>query len=245
MKRLIIGLMAWAVALGAFGKSYRLEGSVGGQYPIIIELEEHDDGLFSGRYAYKLTLKKNGEGECSWLDINPSYENPYSAWDVRDCTPNLVETWRNVKFSDRKHLSATMKNNRGKTYTISANVVSTPSANASLTPYFKSHIGECVEDFGMWRQQQVFKRLDKLMPNGNYDLMRSFYQVQTPIEYTGGMFWASGFKAHQCCDPAVLWAYDSTANAFYVWVRKDDQNYWWSETGQIPPKFQQLVSENF
>lgn len=83
------------------------------------------------------------------------------------------------------------------------------------------------------------------MPNGNFDLMRSYYQTQTPIEYTNGMFWASGFKAHQCCDPAVVWAYDGRNNSFYVWIRKDGRDYWWSESGSIPYEFRELVNEKF
>ncbi len=233
------------VAFSVFSRTYRLEGTIGAEYPIVVDLEEHDDGLFSGRYAYQTTLQKNGEGECSWLQINPSYENPATEWTVRDCTPDVVETWCNVNFSDRKHLTATMKNNQGKTYNVSANIVATPSATTSLSSLFKQHIGDYTSDFDMFRNPQVYNRLDKLMPNGNYDLMRSFYQVQTPIEYTGGMFWASGFMVHQCCDPAVLWAYDSDTNTFYVWVRKDDRDYWWSETGSVPYKFRELVNTKF
>lgn len=83
------------------------------------------------------------------------------------------------------------------------------------------------------------------MPHGNFDLMYSFYETQTPIEYIGGMFWASGFKAHQCCNPAVLWAYDSYTNAFYVWVRYEGKDYWWSESGELPYKFRELVNSKF
>lgn len=51
--------------------------------------------------------------------------------------------------------------------------------------------------------------------------------------------------AHQCCDPATVWAYDTYSNSFYVWIRKDDRDYWWSESGDIPIKFREIVSERF
>lgn len=225
-------------------QAYKLEGTIGGKYPIVVELEEYDDGFISGRYAYKSTLEKNGEGECSWLSINPSYENPTGQWDIRDCKPEHVETWKNVRFNGNT-LTAKMTNIRGKSYTVSASVVATPSAIADLTSYFKQHIGDYVYDFDMFHNQEINRRLDKLMPNGNFDLMQSYYQTQTPIEYTEGMFWASGFMAHQCCYPAVVWSYDSNCNSFYVWIRKNGQDYWWSESGTIPYKFRELVNEKY
>ena len=75
--------------------------------------------------------------------------------------------------------------------------------------------------------------------------MTSIYQVQGGIEYTKAMYWGSGFVAHECCDPATVWAYDSDNDSFYVWIRKDGQDYWWSESGNIPFKFQELVRSRF
>lgn len=245
MKRIAFIVTFAVISLLAAAKSYKLEGMIGGKYPIVIELEEEGDGLFSGRYAYKSTLRKKGQGECSWLDINPGYENPLTQWTVCDCQANPIETWSNVRFTGRKRLTATMKNVKGKTYAVVANVVSTPSPSASLTPLFKQYLGENVWECGLFRNQQVFSRLDKLMPDGGFDLMRSIYQTQTPIEYTKGMFWSSGFKAHECCDPAVVWAYDSYNNAFYVWIRRGDRDYYWSETGYIPYNFSELVEATF
>ncbi len=123
MKKHIYTLLIVFLPLLAVAKTYKLEGTVGGKYPIVIELEQHEDGLFSGRYAYKATLQKKGKGACSWFDINPSYEKPATQWTVRDCTPDVVETWYMVNFNDRKHLTATIKNSRGQTFVVSANVI--------------------------------------------------------------------------------------------------------------------------
>ena len=60
---LILGQSAVSAAV------YKLEGMVGGKYAIVIELEEHEDGFISGRYAYKSTLRKNGdESICLQVD---------------------------------------------------------------------------------------------------------------------------------------------------------------------------------
>ncbi len=241
MRNIVIFLLL-AVAPGiASAKTYKLEGAVGGLYPVVIELEE-SDGRFFGRYAYLSTLAKSGDIDCSWLQIIPSYEQPASQWDVRDCKLNPVETWYNVTFSDGQHLSARMKNVKGKTYEIKAKVTSSSNLSPSMTDHFKSHLGEYPSEFHMFSDPSIQDRWEEMMGRENFDYVVSIYQSQSPIEYSQRMFHSAGFVARQCCDPAVAWAYDTDADAFYVWVRKDDKEYWWSKTGQIPLKFREIVA---
>lgn len=229
----------------SFGQMvYKLEGKIGGQYPIVIELEEHKDGVVSGWYAYTSTLRKNGDNVCSWLLINPSYEAPETQWTIRDCKTNVVETWGDVRF-DGKRLSARMKNTRGKSYDVVATATQHASVDASLTAYYKQHIGEMVYNFDMFNYLPIKFRLINCMGIGNYFALKNIYQTQGDIEYSKGMFYGSGFMAHQCCDPATVWAYDTYSNTFYVWIRKDDRDYWWSESGDISIKFREIVSERF
>lgn len=117
--------------------------------------------------------------------------------------------------------------------------------NGSLTSYFKEHIGQMVCDFDMFNDLRVKTRLINLMGDDCYFALKEIYQTQVDIEYTDGMFWSFGFMAHQCCDPATVWAYDTFVNDFYIWIRKDGEEYWWSESGNIPFKFRELVSEKF
>lgn len=245
MRKFLTTVLVAFMAIGSFAKTYKLEGTVGGQYPIVIELEEFEDGLFSGRYAYKSTLRKNGNVKCSWLDINPSYENPTSKWDIRDCKAEPVETWYNVKFTGGKRLTCKMKNSKGKVYDIVATVTTSSAISPSMISHFKSHIGDSASDFGMFSDPSIAGRLEDMMGANNFNYMTSIYQVQGGIEYTKAMYWGSGFVAHECCDPATVWAYDSDNDSFYVWIRKDGKDYWWSESGNIPFKFQELVSSRF
>lgn len=237
-------VLALFVPEDLFANAYKLEGTIGGQYPVIIELEEFEDGLFSGWYAYKSTLRESGDNDCSWLMINPSYEAPDTQWTIRDCKPEPVETWYDVSF-DGKRLSARMKNARVKSYDVAATVTQRASMDALLTAYYKQHIGEMVSDFDMFNYLPIKFRLINLMELQAYFALKEIYQTQGDIEYGRGMFSGSGFMAHQCCDPAAVWAYDTDNNSFYVWIRKDDRDYWWSESGNIPIKFREIVSERF
>lgn len=223
---------------------YKLEGNIGGQYPVVIELEEFEEGLFSGQYAYASTLRKSGDNACSWLMINPSYEAPTTQWTIRDCKLDNVETWYDVRF-DGKRLSARMKNVQGRSYDVAATVTKQASVDAPLTSYYKQHIGEMVCDFDMFNYLPIKFRLINLMGFEPYFALKEIYQTQGDIEYTKGMYCGSGFMAHQCCDPATVWAYDTANNSFYVWIRNDGKDYWWSETGNIPIKFREIVSERF
>lgn len=231
--------------LSAVAKTYQLEGMIGGKYSIVIELEEFDQGLFSGRYAYLSTLRKNGDIGCSWLSINPSHDSPYSEWVVKDCKLDWAETWYNVRFCDRKHLTARMKNAKGKYYDVVATVKDESSVGAPLNAYFKQHIGDMVCDFDMFNDHRVKSRLIDFMGVEPYSALKNIYQTQGDIEYSKGMYWGSGFMVHQCCDPATVWAYDTGNNSFYVWIRIDGKDYWWSESGNIPYEFRELVDSAF
>lgn len=223
---------------------YKLDGKIGGKYPVAIGLEEFDEGLFSGWYSYRSTHKRSGDKVCSWLQINPSYEYPATQWDIRDCKPNLVETWSDVRF-DGKRLSARMKNTLGKSYDVVATVTQQVPMDPSLTPYYKQLIGEMVCDFDMFNYLPVKFRLIDCMGIENYFALKEIYQTQGDIQYSKSIFWGSGYMAHQYCDPATVWAYDTDNNSFYVWIRQDGQDYWWSESGNIPIKFREIVGETF
>lgn len=79
----------------------------------------------------------------------------------------------------------------------------------------------------------------------DYAALKEIYQTQGDMEYSKGMFCGSGYMAYQCCDPATVWAYDTYNNAFYVWIRQDGRDRWWSETGSVPIKFREIVTERF
>lgn len=224
---------------------YKLNGTIGGKYIVVIELEEHEDNYISGRYAYTSTLRKNGDVECSWLSINPSYNNPETQWTIRDCKSDVEEEWFNVNFIDYKHLTARMKNNNRKSYDISATVVETRSNIERLDSYLKMHIGEYAFEFRMFDNPKIKTRLTKLLGAKNFLFFKSIYEVTISLEYNAGMVWASGFKAHQCCDPATLWAYNTHSDSFFIWIRVDERDYWWSESGIIPVEFRALVDLRF
>lgn len=245
MVRKIVGILLLFIPLAAFARTYKLEGKVGDKYAIVIELEETQNGFYSGKYAYSSTLRKNGNAACSWLYIEPDRESPYYEWVVRDCNGKIVEIWRDINFRDHKYLTARMSNTQGKTYDISARAVGQSSVNEPLNSFFKQHIGEYASEFDMFEDGRVKSRLKNLLGLSDFRDLKEIYQVQTPLEYHNRMYWGSGFMAHLCCDPAAIWAYDTSANAFYIWIRKDGRDHWWSETGKVPLEFKELVSDNF
>lgn len=238
-------MLALIVPTSVFARVYSLEGTVGGVYPIVIELDEFAADLYSGWYAYKKTLKERGDTECTWLQLNPSHDDPMKSWIVRDCELNNVEVWYNVDFSDGKHLTASLKNKRGKVFKVTATVKNQASLEAALTPYFRSHAGKMVCDISMFSYLPIKFRLINMMGIENYFVMRRIYQTQGDIEYRKRMYCGSGYMAHQCCDPAVVWAYDTDNDSFYVWMLQDGVYNWWSESGNIPIKFREIVDETF
>lgn len=229
----------------ALAKTYKMDGVIGGKYPIVIEIEEDDEGFYFGRYAYKSTLQKYGSVDCSWLDIMPGFEGQRPIWYIRDCNLNNVETWYDIRFNDGKHFTAKMKNVKGNVYDIVASVTEATRNSPSMASYFKEHIGDSPYDFRMFFDPSIQRRFENMMGEDSFNYMVYIYQTQGGIEYRKGMYYGTAFKAHECCDPATVWAYDVNEDVFYVWIRKDSRDYWWSESGNIPIKFQELVSDNF
>lgn len=225
--------------------TFNLEGMIGAKYPIVVELEQLYDGSFEGRYAYLTTLRNSGDVPCSWLSITPNPKAPYSEWFVRDCNGKVVEKWRNINFESHQILTANMTNIRGISYEVSATLSEKSSDMRSLDTYFRQHLGEYAYEFNLFDNDKIKIRLVNVMGLVNFNNLKHIYETEFPIEYQKGMYWVSGFKAHQCCDPAAVLAYDSHSNSFYVWIRKDDNNYWWSESGEIPFKFRELVNMTF
>lgn len=230
------------ITISLSAQNYKLEGKIGSKYSIVVELHDLGDGLFSGRYAYNTTLKRDGNVDCSWLKISPSKDSPMTEWVVTDCKGNQVEVWYNIRFIGQTHLSARMINVKGRSYDVEADVKGSSNQSEALDSYFKQHIGQYVSEFDMFNDQRVKSRLQKMMGASNFELLKKIYEVEVPIEYHNGMFWAKGFMAHQCCDPITVWAYDTYTNSFYVWILKDDKEYWWSESERDPFKFRTFIN---
>lgn len=135
-KTIRLFVIAALVLLSNFASAqtvYKLEGKIGGRYPVVIELKNSGDGLYSGRYAYKSTLQRSGDKPCSWLSISPSSGNPSSIWVVRDCDSKAVETWYDVRVSpDGSRFTCRLKNLKGVYY----DLVATASGRAADNSHY-------------------------------------------------------------------------------------------------------------
>ena len=243
MKRLTHLLVTLLVVLTCDAEVIHFEGTIGGKYPIVMELTQNQNGTLSGKYAYKSTLEKYGaNNRNSWLYIHPM-AGTFDRWTVKDAKGAVQEHWYDVSMPDIRYLVAKMKNAKGNVYKVEAYEVLDNDFEPmiDLNAYFKSYIGEAPSDIRMFDNGTVAVRMQSTIGYNNYQYLKSIYQTQGGIEYTKGMFWGSAFKAHQCCDPYVVWAYDTDNNCFYVWILKDEREYWWSESGNITYKFRELV----
>lgn len=244
MKRIFANLFLCLFPLTALSQVIQLEGKVDGQYAVVIELERGQDGVYSGRYAYKSTLREKGDVPNSYLYIQADKNDPYGNWVVRDNEGAVKERWYSVNFSDRRTLMVRMKNNRGAYCDIEASADGLSASDFPLISYFRHHLGDYAHDFEMFNNTHVSSRLQKMMGLFNFNEMKDIYQGESTIEYRNGLYYASGYKAHSGGDPMTAWAYDSRSNKFYVWIRKDGQNYWWGEDGKVVFEFRELVELN-
>lgn len=116
-------------------------------------------------------------------------------------------------------------------------------SNPEMTRFFKMQINEYPSETGLFKKGTVATRVQKLLGQ-RYGDIANIYQAQVPIEFRDGMFYSFGFQAHNCCDPFLIWAYDSRCDSFYFFIRKNNRDTFFSETGKIPYEFKEIVSAN-
>lgn len=117
----MLAIMLMAVAIPASAEKWT--GKVGGKYPVVVYIYP-DGNKVTGRYAYKSTLKKNGDKPSSWLYITGSTDGfgakgtTYSCV-VRDNNGKVVEHWELDYYS--WGVGATITTSNGKVYTLDLN----------------------------------------------------------------------------------------------------------------------------
>lgn len=264
MKKFVLVMVAMLWAFSAFAYRFTFEGYAAGKYAIVMEVDRNANGSITGRYAYKSTLNDRGRNNrAAWLYIAPD-GNSKTDYIITDSNGKVQEHWSNASFSRSNgvnYFTVSVRNARGRTFTINLHSTTdsssssssfhiqtspnTPSAasradeNTAITAYYADHINYSTEE--MFDYSSIANRLDTLMGLVNYALMKELFEYNGAIQYNGRFFWDSAFRVRFCCDPYVIWAYDPSKAAFYVWMRKDSQELWWSETGQLPSDFMQLV----
>lgn len=263
MKKISLVFLALLCALCASAYSFSFEGFAAGKYAIVMEVDRNPNGSITGRYAYQSTLNDRGrDNRSAWLYITPD-GNSKTNYTITDSNGKVQERWSNASFSRAdgiNYFTVNVVNAKGRSFTLNLHTLknrdstttgiqpspNTPNAptradeNTYITAYYTDHINCNTKD--MFDYSTIAYRLDTLMGLVNYALMKELFEYSGVIQYNGRYFWDSAFRARYCCDPYVVWAYDPSTSAFYVWMRKDSQELWWSETGSIPSDFQQLVA---
>lgn len=234
----IVGWMGMVLmgCVGAFGQTCRMEGTIGGRYPIVLELEEIDRHMYVGIYAYQSTLKRDGDSQEAWLRMYPEEDNERGGWSVFDYKGEYVENWYDVRIYDGQYLVARMTNTKGKSYDVEASVPGADKVYEPLKFFFKEHLGEDPSHFDAFSDYRVRERLSRLLGT-NFEVLRSFNISDYGYDSDLSMFRGEGYKPHQGLDTYAAWGYNVRRNAFYVHIFYEGQDYWWSETGEIPFEF--------
>lgn len=114
-------------------------------------------------------------------------------------------------------------------------IVRNASKPADKLHFLKGSEGKYPDDINLLKREALKKRLKKLLGNRYKFLIKNF-NVQTPIEFDGGIYTAFGCRAHNCADTNFMIAYDFSKDILHAGVREAPQVTVYSENGDIPGK---------
>lgn len=114
-------------------------------------------------------------------------------------------------------------------------IVRNASKPSGKLHFLKDSEGKYPDDINLLKREAFKKRLKKLLGN-RYKFLAKYFNVQTPVEFTGGIYTAFGCRAHNCADINFMIAYDFSKDILHVGIREDPQVIIYSENGDIPAK---------
>lgn len=120
-------------ALDVFAYQFTLEGTVGGKYPIVIEVDRNSNGAIYGRYAYLSTLNKLGRyNSSSWLYIKPDGDSN-QMYIITDVNGKVEEHWdiAMTRKNGINILEGSLVTAKSKWFTVEAKSVS-PNQSSDL-----------------------------------------------------------------------------------------------------------------
>lgn len=120
-------------------------------------------------------------------------------------------------------------------------IVRNTSKPADKLHFLKGAEGKYPDDINLLKRNALKKRLKKLL-GSKYKFLIKNFNVQTPIEFTGGIYTTFGCRAHSCADTNFMIAYDFSKDILYAGIREDPQVTIYSESGDIPGKIMEWAN---
>jgi hypothetical protein len=101
--------------------------------------------------------------------------------------------------------------------------------------FLKKYNGKYPSDVKLLDHPIIKNRLTKLIGK-QYDYLKEIWVVETPIEISGGLFFASAMESHSGGDPGAVIMADFKKNVLFVGIRKYQNVRVYSEDRSKAPK---------
>ncbi len=119
----VVMFLVMMLAVSIPASAQKFTGKVGGKYPVVVYLDPNGTSI-TGKYAYRSTLKKQGDKPSTWLYIKGTAEDMGARGTtyncvVRDSKGKMVEHWSLDYYS--WGVEATITTSSGKVYHLTLN----------------------------------------------------------------------------------------------------------------------------
>jgi hypothetical protein len=107
------------------------------------------------------------------------------------------------------------------TNTSTADVDTLAQAQDSATlGFLKAFEGKYPQEINLLEHPELQARLKKML-GSEYDTLKKFWQVETPVEINGNLVYTWGMEAHSGGNPEAVFMADMDINRIYIGIRKD------------------------
>lgn len=118
-----------------------------------------------------------------------------------------------------------------------------PKASTSLA-YLKNYDTKYPGEVKLFSKPQFVNRVKALIGT-RYTLLKNYWNVESPIEITGGNFIAYGCQQHNCDVTNFMIIYNFANDKMYVGIREEEAIKTYSENGSpIPARLNEWATNN-
>lgn len=139
------------------------------------------------------------------------------------------------KASNESEISNLKKENDSLKQVLNATKEKTEEKTAELD-FLKTANGKYTWDIKLFENESFKKRLSKLIGSVNFTFLIGYWNLESPMSFSGNVFIAEGCKQHNCNMTNFIIVYDFTNNVMYVGMRKEGEVKTFSEDAGDSPK---------
>ena len=197
-------------------------GMINEKYPIVMNLAWREPSEIVGSYYYV----KNGRNYMVLKEYNSAGENTGTfegKWSLNSYSGTFTN-YKGVKMPFKLYSETTATNDSDIIFN-SYQKSNTSSISNSLSSFFSKNVGKYPSDINLLEFPLLKTRLIALVGNNNYNFIKTYFQVVTPIKLgfnkNPNLYEVSGGEEHNCMSNNTTIVYNQQLDNLTVQLIKE------------------------